>query len=154
MPAHRLTPSGRTCVNNGVVTSSGTLDFEPTNNVTSRLAGVSFSSAGTVRFGGSGQISLLGNASAFNTVVVANAHPSGITPNTGWTLAGDLRMESGTTFHAGAGLTHAVSGNVSVDGTLDGQSSVIVLNGVTEITGDGQIEFNHLLISGTVIRVG
>ena len=77
-------------VNNGAVTSSGTLDFEPTNSVTLRLAGVLFSSAGTVQFGGSGQISLVGNASAFNTVAIANTHTLGFAANTNWTLSGDL----------------------------------------------------------------
>ena len=141
----------RAFINNGTVTSSGTLIFQPTNDVPVRLAGESFSSTGTVRLGGSGQISLVGNASAFNTVAIANTHAAGITVTNNWTLAGDLRINSGATFHAGAGLTHAIAGNVTVDGTLDGQTSVVVFNDTTEITGNGQKYFNHLLVTGSVV---
>ena len=61
------------------------LDFEPATNRTFKLAGASFASIGTVKFGGTGQITLTGGASSFCNVVVANTHASGVLANTSLT---------------------------------------------------------------------
>ena len=137
-------------VNYGTLTSSGTLDFRPSTNRTILLSGT-FASTGTVRFGGSGQITLAGSAASFKDVIVANTHTAGVTANTNWTLSGDLTVSSGATFYAGANRTHTISGNINVDGSLDSGTSSITLNGTTTITGNGEKDFNNLLITGSVI---
>lgn len=136
--------------NNGIVTSTGTLQFQPTNGVTLTLLGTGFTNSGTVIFGGTGQITLAGAAPSLKSVTIANTHASGVTPAAGWTLTGDLNVNSGATFHGGSGLTHAISGNISVNGTLSGGTSSVILGGTTDIGGSGTISFNHLTIGGTV----
>src|SRR5690606_22353678 len=76
-------------INNGIITSSGTLNFIPTANVSINL-GSGLSSTGTVVFGGSGAISLSGSSGTFGNVVVSNSHVSGITSSANWSINNDL----------------------------------------------------------------
>ncbi len=138
--------------NNGTITSSGILDFQPSSAKTLAM-GSSFSSSGTVRFGGTGQLTLAGGAGIFNTVQIANKHAVGITANTNWNLSGDLVVSAGSLFNAGTSLTHTLSGNFVADGTFDGQTSTVALNGTTEISGNSSPTFYNLLVSGTATAI-
>jgi len=102
--------------------SSGTFNFSPASDTTLALG--SFSSSGIVAFGGSSHITLSGGALSLGSVEIANTHAAGITPVSNWTLAGDVLIDSGATFHAGS-FTHKIAGNVSNQGTLDRSSSDI-----------------------------
>ncbi len=137
-------------INNGTVTSSGTLNFQPAVDTAVRLTGVAFESSGLVRFGGANQITLLGNASSFNDVVIANTHAAGITATANWNLTGDLAVESGAVFHAGDGFAHMLAGDdLIVDGFFDGQTSSLTLPGTTQISGNGEPDFYNLTIAGS-----
>ncbi|MEO6035817.1 MAG: cadherin-like domain-containing protein, partial [Verrucomicrobiota bacterium] len=137
--------------NNGTVTSSGFLQFLPSTPANLSFGGTAFSSTGTVRLGGTGLITLAGNAATFDTVSIANTHAAGITANTNWTITGALGIDSGSTVFAGVGLAHTIAGNLTIDGYLDGQTSTFVFNGATEISGEGHKHFHHVLVSGTVL---
>ncbi len=139
--------------NNGSVTSSGTLAFSPTNAVTLSLRGTAFSSSGTVTFGGMGQITLAGGTPSFTSVTIANTHTAGITPASNWTLTGNLEVSAGATFNGGSGLTHTLAGNISDNGAFNGGTSIVVLNGLTEISGIGVTTFHHLTMSGYVTNL-
>ncbi|MDW8308718.1 MAG: hypothetical protein RMK20_05020, partial [Verrucomicrobiales bacterium] len=136
-------------LNHGTVTSSGTLGFEPAADAVIQLAGVTFQSSGLVRFAGSTAITLTGNPAAFKDVVIANTHPTGVTPATNWTVAGNLTLQPATTLRAGSG-THSLAGDLRVDGRLDGQTSSILLSGNSQVGGLGSTEFHHLTVLGVV----
>ena len=136
--------------NAGTVTSGGTLTFAPTNTVTLSLRGTAFTSSGTVTFGGTGQISLAGGAATFDTVQILNAHAAGITPSANWTINNDVFVGAGATFNGGAGLTHTISGNFSDNGIFSGGTSTVLLNGTTEIGGNGASTFNNLTVTGSL----
>ena len=139
--------------NSGSVTSSGTFQFLPTNGVTLTLRGTVFSSSGTVIFGGTGQITIAGGAPSFASVSIENTHAAGVTPSVNWTLSGDLSINAGAIFNGGSGLTHTISGSISDNGAFNGGTSVVVLNGTTEIGGVGATTFNHLTVSGNVTNL-
>jgi hypothetical protein len=135
--------------NNGAVTSGGTLSFNPASAVTLKLRGTSFASSGDVVLGGSAPVVVTGGALSFTTLHIANTHPSGVTPATNWTVNGDLVIATGATLNGGVGLSHTVTGNWSDNGTFNGQSSTVTLNGTAEISGIGSTVFNHVTFSGT-----
>lgn len=135
--------------NQGTVTSSATLDFRPVSAKTLVLSGTSFNSSGHVIFGGSGQLTLVGGAAAFNDVSFVNSHSAGVTPAGNWTLSGNLSINAGSTFHGGTGLSHTVAGNFTDFGTFNGGTSTVILSGVADINGSGLTTFYHLTIGGT-----
>ncbi|MEO6035810.1 MAG: hypothetical protein ABIQ35_11190, partial [Verrucomicrobiota bacterium] len=139
--------------NNGTVTSSGFLQFLPSTPVNLSFGGTAFSSTGTVRLGGTGLITLAGIAPSLGELQIANTHPSGVTAHTNLTIAAGLVVNAGCTFSAGAGLTHTLEGKISNEGVIDGQSSTVLQNGATEISGNGSTTFNHLGLSGTVFAL-
>ena len=139
--------------NNGSVTSSGGLTFSPTNAVTLTLRGTAFASSGTVTFGGTGQITVAGGAPSFGTVIIANTHAAGVTPNANWTLTGNLNISAGATFNGGSALTHTISGSISDNGVLNGGTSTVLLNGNADIGGVGATTFNNLTVSGSVTNL-
>ncbi|MFM2082156.1 MAG: hypothetical protein RL380_847, partial [Verrucomicrobiota bacterium] len=133
--------------NLGTFTSSGVVNFTPTNTVGLSLRGTSFNSSGTVTFGGSGQISIFGSAPVLDYIVIANTHAAGITPSANWNLADDLMINSGSIFNGGT-FTHTISGDWINNGTFSGGTSTIKFNSATLIGGTGATTFNHLLITG------
>jgi hypothetical protein len=141
-------------LNDGGVSSSGTLIFGPTSAATIRLKGSSFLASGTVLFGGSAQITLQGGTEAFGSVAVTNSHPAGLTPDGNWTLAGDLFVAAGASLNGGSGLHHTIAGNWSDDGIFNGQTSTVELNGTTDIAGAGATTFNDLIVTGTAAAAG
>ena len=137
-----------TVTNHGAMTSSGTVDFHPLSDTTLALG--SFSSSGTVAFSGTKHITLTGGALSLGSVHLANTHAAGITPVSTWTLADDLQIASGATFHAGSGFTHKIAGNLNNQGTLDGGASTIEFNGTSALDGTGSTILNNLLVSGSL----
>jgi len=147
-------------INNGFVSSSGSLVFSPSAPATLALGGSSFVSAGVVVFGGTGPITLQGGTPGLDTVVVANTHPAGLTPSANWVLSGDLVIDSDATLQGGNGLTFTVAGDWSDNGTFNGQNSTVTLTGAGDplngnlIAGIGSTTFNHLIIGGKVTAGG
>ncbi len=137
-------------INNGTVNGSATFQFAPSNSVTVQLTGTSFDSSGTVVFGGTGQISLTGGSPSFRAVTIAN--PQGITASANWAVSGAFSVNSAAAFNAGS-FTHTLSENLTANGTFNGGSSVVLLNGNTEISGAGSTLFNHMHVSGTVAAI-
>ena len=138
-----------TFTNNGTVSSSGTLTFSPANATTLAL-GTNFSSTGSVVFGGTQPITISSTALSLGSVEIANTHAAGITPGSNWTLAGNLQIDGGTTFHAGAGFTHKLAGNLNNNGTFDGGMSVVVFNGNSLTAGSGSTVIYNLLVSSNL----
>ncbi len=145
-----------TFTNNGSITSSGTLLFAPSSAKTLTLNGTAFTNTGLVRFGGTGQITLAGNAPSFNTVEITNSHAAGITPVSNWLLTDDFSVEQGASFHSGSGLSHIVSGTFTNNGTFDGGTSSFTMNNQTaaDISGSGTTVFNNLTIGGVITALG
>ena len=138
-----------TVANSGTMTSSGTLNFSPAIDTT-LLLGNGFSSAGVVVFSGTNHITLSSGALSLGSVEVANTHAAGITPVSNWTLAGDLQVDAGATFHAGASLTHTIGGSLNNNGTFDGGTSLMIFNGTCQTTGNGSTVFGNLQVSSSL----
>jgi hypothetical protein len=133
--------------NNGTITSSGTLNFIPASAATVNL-GTIFSSTGTVVFGGAGAMTTAGNPTSLRNVVISNTNAAGITPSSGWTITNNLSISSGATLNAGS-HTHLVAGNISNNGTLNGNTSTFTLNGTTIQDINSISPFNNLTINNT-----
>jgi fibronectin-binding autotransporter adhesin len=132
--------------NNGTVTSSGTLFFNPTTSVTVAL-GSGLSSTGTVRFGGTGTMTITGTPAALNDVIISNT--IGISPPSGWTIAGNFAIRSNAIFNAGS-FTYNIAGNIESNGTLNGGASTFTMSADTgELSGSGSTTFHNLTITGT-----
>ncbi len=140
--------------NNGTVTSAdGTLRFTPTSPVTITLRGTTFSSTGTgtVEFGGSGLITVSGTPTTLTNILISNTNVSGVTPATAWTLGGNLTINNGSVFNGGSALSHSITGDIQNNGTLNGGTSTITMNGAGRfISGTGTTTFNNLFISGSI----
>ena len=140
---------GRNFVNNGTVTSSGTLSFIPTApfpNATINL-GNNFITTGTVVFGGTVPITLVDNTPSFTSVDITNTAATGLTAATNWTVAENLFIGAGAEFKAGTGLTHTISGEWTNNGTFSGGTSSVIFNsntGLDEITGSGINNFYNI----------
>jgi len=136
--------------NNGTFTSTGTLQFSPTSAKTVNFGSSGFSSQGTVKLGGSGQITLAGIPSLFTHVIIENTHSSGITPNSNWTIDSNFVITSAAIFNGGS-YTFTVGGNIESDGTLNGGSSTFIMtSSAGELTASSQTEFKHFTVNGTV----
>ncbi|MCX7984930.1 MAG: hypothetical protein N3A63_08525 [Bacteroidetes bacterium] len=137
--------------NNGIITSSGTLKFEPSIPVTVVLLSSSgitaFSSTGIVEFAGTGALSIVGTSPNIYTLTISNTNPNGITLPAGWTIGNDLNVTSGATFNGGA-YTYSIGGSININGTFKGQTSTITMTGSnkTITTGSGAV-FNNLTIN-------
>jgi len=136
--------------NNGVVTSDGIISFEPTSAVAIKLSGTSFSSTGSVNFGGTGQITITGAPTALDEVRITNTNTAGITPPSGWTMAGDFIIANNSIFNAGS-YTYNVGGDIESNGTLNGGSSTFIMSSAAGLlTGSPNTTFNHFTITGDV----
>ncbi|MCX6929273.1 MAG: hypothetical protein NT154_39545, partial [Verrucomicrobia bacterium] len=137
-----------TVANSGSMTSGGMFDFSPATDTTLALGSVS--SSGIVAFSGANHITISSGALSLGSIRIANTHAAGITPVSNWTLAGDLDIDSGATFHAGSGLTHKIAGDFNNQGTLDGGTSTFEFNGTSTLAGAGSTVFNNVLVSGSL----
>ncbi|MBI5214479.1 MAG: hypothetical protein HY960_01865, partial [Ignavibacteriae bacterium] len=140
-------------MNDGTVSSNGTITFNPSGSVTVKLLGTSFTNNGTTVFGGSGFISITGGTPSLHDVTISNTNVAGVSQTTNWTLSGNVRINNGSTFYGGSALTLTVNQNVLNDGTFEGGTSTVVLNNSIEgnISGSGSSIFNNLTINGVII---
>lgn len=134
--------------NNGTITTTGTLDFNPSTPVTLQF-GSAFSSTGRVLFSGAGAITISGTPTSLQDVVISNTNPAGITPPTGWTVNRLFSISSNAIFNAGSS-TFTVGGDIESNGTLNGGTSTFVMTSPAGlISASAQTHFNHLTINGS-----
>ncbi len=141
--------------NNGTVTSTDTFNFTPSSTVTVSLMGTNCTSTGTLNFGGSGAITLSGTPTSIENLMIANTNGSGVTLPTSWTINGNLTVMSGASFNLGTALAHTLNGTLNCNGTLDGGTSTLSMNGTSEeIKGIGTAGLYGLTIaSGAAITL-
>jgi hypothetical protein len=113
--------------NNGTISSAGTLNFIPATAATLNL-GTTFSSTGTVVFGGAGAVTMAGTPGSMNNVLISNTNAGGISPSSNWTLTNMLTVNSGAILNAGA-RSYGIAGNIVNNGTINAGSSTFTLNG-------------------------
>jgi hypothetical protein len=140
--------------NNGTVTSSGELKFTPSPpfsaGATIQLDGTSFNSTGKVTFGGTSPITVNEVNPYFTLVNITNTNAAGVTAPNNWTINDELTIGAGATFNCGTGLSHMFAGNVTNNGTLDGQTSTVTFTGnPVAMNGLGTYTFYNLTISAT-----
>lgn len=131
--------------NNGSITSSGVLNFSPSSAATINL-GNNFSSTGTVVFGGTGAISLAGTPDTLTHVTISNKNAAGVTPPSGWNMAGNVTVDSGSTFNAGS-YTYTAGGNFRNHGAVSTGTSTFILNGAGDQEVYSLSAFNKLTIA-------
>ncbi|NLR80211.1 hypothetical protein [Chitinophaga eiseniae] len=145
LPTHTIHGS---FTNNGTVTSSGTLNFNPSSPQNIQLTGTSFSSTGTVIFGGTAAITVNGTPNSLNIVNITNT--AGVTPTANWTLNADLHIAGNAIFNAG-GNTFTANGNIESNGTLNGGTSTFTMTSSSgTLTGSLGTTFYNLVINGTI----
>lgn len=140
-----------TFTNNGSVSSSGILRYSPSSSVTITLPGTSFSSTGTVELAGTGAITLASGVPTINNLTISNTNASGVTLVSGWTIGGDVTIQSNATLNAGTGLSHTMAGNFTANGTFNGGTSTVTFNNTTNknISSGGALTFYHLAIASS-----
>ncbi len=133
--------------NNGTITSSGVLNFIPATAANVNL-GTNFSSTGTVIFGGAGAITMAGNPGSLHNVLISNTNIAGISPASGWNVANDFTVNSGSIFNAG-GYTYLLGGNIINNGTINSGTSTFSLNGANHQDINNTSAFNNLTLNKT-----
>ncbi|MGN6490980.1 MAG: T9SS type A sorting domain-containing protein [Agriterribacter sp.] len=134
--------------NNGTVTSTGTLWFNPTTPVAVNF-GSSFSSTGKLILDGTAAIAITGTPVALNHVDIEST--VGVTPPSGWTVSGNFVVNSNAIFNAGT-YTYAVNGNVESNGTLNGGTSTFNMTGAaSHVSGSTGTHFYNFTVTGGVI---
>lgn len=137
--------------NNGTVTSSGLIFFNPSSAPVTVALGTGFSSTGTVRFGGTSAITLTGTPAALKDVIISNTNAAGISPPSGWSIGGTLTIRSNAIFNAGS-FSYTVAGSLESNGVLNGGTSTVTMSSSTgELSGSGSTVFNNLVITGSLI---
>ncbi len=144
--------------NSGSITGAGKFLIAPglplvTTPTTINLgSGANFQNTGVVEFGGINTLTVNGTPTAFNDVVFSNTSASGMTATGNLNINGDLTVNAGSTFQAGTGLTHTVRNNILVNGVLNGNTSLFVLNPVdtTQVGGSGTLSFYDVRFAGVV----
>ncbi|MBR9861555.1 T9SS type A sorting domain-containing protein [bacterium] len=137
--------------NQGSIYSSGKLNFVPgspySSAVTITMDGDSFNSSGEVEFGGSAEITLAQTNPVLATVTISNTNSAGVEATGDWSIADNLEISSGAEFKAGTTTTHSITGDLVNNGTLSGQTSLIIFVGDTSsIAGVGTNNFEDLTI--------
>ncbi|PUZ22824.1 hypothetical protein DCC81_20595 [Chitinophaga parva] len=145
LPTHTIRGS---FTNNGTVTSTGTLYFDPLAAQSISLRGTAFSSTGSVIFGGSAALTISGTPTLLTDVTIANT--VGITPATGWNITGDLHIHGNSIFNAGSN-NFTVNGDLESNGALNGGTSTFTLTAPAGIlTGSDSTIFYNLVIDGAI----
>ncbi|MBO9562132.1 MAG: hypothetical protein J7621_05130 [Niastella sp.] len=144
LPTHRIRGNFN---NNGTVTSTGTLWYDPTAPVNVNF-GSAFSSTGTLILGGSAAIALTGTPTSLNHVDIEST--VGIAPPSGWTMNGNFTVNSDAVFNAGAN-SYTVGGNVESNGTLLGGTSTFTMTSAAGlVSGSANTHFYNFTITGNV----
>lgn len=135
--------------NNGTVTSTGTLYFNPTTAGTIAF-GSNFSSTGTVILGGAGILTITGTPSSLNDVTIANTNSTGVSLTSGWTISDDLTINNNAILNAGS-YSHTVGGDIVSDGRLNAGSSTFTMSGTgAELSGSPNTIFNNFTVTGSI----
>lgn len=133
--------------NNGTVTSTGTLWFDPVTPVAVNF-GPSFSSTGTLILDGSALITLTGTPTSLQHVDIEST--VGVTPPSGWTMNGNFIVNSDAIFNAGANA-YTVAGNIESNGTLNGGTSTFNMTSAAGlVTGSSHTHFYNFTVTGNV----
>lgn len=144
LPTHHIRGN---FINNGTVTSTGTLWYDPTTPVTVNF-GPSFSSIGTLILDGSGPITFTGTPATLYHVDIESI--VGITPSSGWTMNGNFIVNSDAIFNAGA-HTYVANGHINSNGTLNGGTSTFNMTSAAgNISGSADTHFYNFTVTGTV----
>ncbi|GAB4094070.1 T9SS type A sorting domain-containing protein [Flaviaesturariibacter terrae] len=136
--------------NNGVVTSSGTLLFSPSTAKTANLGtnsgGNTFSSTGTVQFGGTGALTVSGTPTALDHVIISNTNA--VSPSSNWSnISGTFSIDNNGVFNAGAN-TYTLAGNMESNGTLNGGTSNFIFTSATaQISGSPSTTLYDMLVN-------
>ncbi|HVI47043.1 MAG TPA: hypothetical protein VM802_19355 [Chitinophaga sp.] len=134
--------------NNGTVTSSGTLNFNPSSPQNIVLRGTTFTSTGTVIFGGTAAMTVSGTPTSLNTVTIANT--VGVTPTASWTTTADFHINGNAIFNAGSN-TYTVGGDLESNGTLHSGTSTFTLTSPgSTLTGSDSTTFYNLVVNGNI----
>ena len=139
--------------NNGTVTSDGILRFSPgapySASASIQLDGLAFESTAEVEFAGTAPITITQVAPLLNIVNITNTNAAGVTAPGAWNIADQLLIGNNSIFKGGTS-TLVISGSITNNGTLVGQSSVVRMDGVSsELNGVGTYNFNHLVVEST-----
>lgn len=133
--------------NAGILTSTGTINFAPTDAKTIALGSSGFSSSGIVRFAGTGQITLTGTPTALKTVIISNTNSAGVSASSNWKVDSNFVVARGAIFNAGS-YTYTIGNNIEIDGTLRGGSSTFLVTSPTaELSVGAEAVFNNLTIA-------
>ena len=133
--------------NNGTILSSGTLMFFPTTNVTLALGTNKLTSTGTLRFGGTGLLTITGTPTTVTDIIISNTNAAGVTLPSGWTINGNFVIRSSAIFNASS-YTYSVSGHIESNGTLNGGTSTFIMNSANaEISANSTTFFNNFTVN-------
>ena len=138
--------------NNGTVMSSGEMKFTPippySAAATINLGTSSYTSTGKTKFGGVVPLTIVGtNLELFN-VDITNTNTVGITPPSNWVVQNDLLVISGATLNLGTALSHTIGGDLTNNGTINGNTSTTTFTGnPVTINGIGSTNFNNITIA-------
>ncbi len=136
--------------NSGTITSTGTINFIPTSAKAVNLGTAGFSSSGTVKFGGSGLLTIAGTPTLLTNVIISNTNSAGVSPATNWIIDSNFIVTSTSIFHAGS-YSYSIGGNIESDGTLNGGTSTFSMSSSAgEVTASSTTEFNHFTVGGTI----
>ncbi|MFZ4619625.1 MAG: hypothetical protein ACOYNS_03640 [Bacteroidota bacterium] len=137
--------------NNGTFSSSGTVAISPTSSGTITLLGTAFTSTGTLDLGGTGAVSLASGTPTLNDLVISNTNASGISLVSGWTIEGDLLIQSGALLNGGSGLTHTMSGDFTATGTFTGGTSTVTFDNTSQknVSAGSASTFNNIIIASS-----
>lgn len=140
-------------VNNGTVTSDGTIKFTPapafSGGATITLDGTEFTSNGTVEFGGTVPLTINYSSPAFYDVDITNTDESGVTFSSGITIPNHLHISEGATLNGGASQTLTIGSNIDNNGTISGETSTVVFQGTpSRLQGSGTGNYHNITIDG------
>ncbi len=134
-------------INNGTITSEGTINFVPSTAATINF-GSHFSSTGLLNFGGTGAITVQGTPEAMHDVVISNQHVTGVSPSSSWTVDSNFTVENNAVFNAGS-ATYTVGGNLVNTGTINAGSSTFILNGSVQQRVSSSSALNNVTMNKT-----
>lgn len=134
--------------NNGTFNSNGTVYFNSSAAQILTINGIGFVSNSNVIFGGTGSLSISGIPTTLTHVTFANT--TAVTPASNWTFGGNFILTGNAIFNAGSN-TFTVAGDLTSNGTLNGNTSVFVMSGnPANIAGNPLTTFYDYTISGSV----
>ncbi|SFW25178.1 T9SS type A sorting domain-containing protein [Chitinophaga sancti] len=134
--------------NNGTFNSRGTVYFNPSAAQNLTITGTNFTNNDNVIFGGTAALNISGTPTTLTHVTFANTNA--ITPSSNWNIGGIFILTSNAVFNAGNN-TFTIAGDLTSNGTLNGNTSVFVMNGnPANIAGNPLTTFYDYTVSGSV----